>query len=1154
MKPSKKRLKRKQSNLSRVLASSNRQSVVHKNFFSLSPAEIRASAPKLIRHRHFERALYPNRDGASGIYSRHTNFIPLEKCLSWCLGLLEIHADVVIDFLKTQDLVLSNVLFQEYEEALSCVSGFEDKFGISAWSTSLQGTLLSIVSPGAQREFLEDTVRDSKSNDFFKALAFNLTNRFDDPEALQSESKFFELKIKRTFSGRMLNFLMYKLLPFNVEFKYDFEMILDIEKDSSAVDVFLCLTDFAICNMHSQDVVIQRLCKTVLSDLSKRFQHQLISDLAVAFGLLSPELIARNMLAVVDDYTSGDYASVHNRMLADVSLISNFGLVEIWAKSLARSNVHHEGLLSNILVPLVDVITRSQDYERACAELFAYCHAFSMFKWFRELRYFLERETRFYSREVNELIFNTSLLCSSLSTPAKLQVLARRGLIPDSDLELLMPQNSVTSKLFSRMRAQTILQPTADELEGIELSRQLRFCASWNVSRGRYEDAIPILETLVKSSDVRTSQDASKALVEVYRAIEQPEMAAQVYVGAVLENSYLLSAFDSKGLSDACASIIKTSKSVSVPIALSLHSRYVGDDYDAALKYSFECFLKNNDLVSPLQLLTQDAAADPGVVYFLRYICTPEVMKLYLYFDGPKQIEQCRVEICKFLLTIHEGDEELLFEVKDRTRRLVLREAVNQVQSGRIFSDANFLTGPTSSALKALYERFASLRQQDFSSLKDEVSLQEFLRVMRQEKSLIDHAHAIHIQDLVLNEKNAVFLKLIKLVRDEFAFGERGLNLYLSTRVRHGHFPTAIRKPLLENKLLASKATDAAEYKLARNWQVFFQPAADAESVVESSVINFSLKFNELIDEVNDKWFRIFTIDQDISGLRKEGEVDNSLFNYSVTALEAYYLQSELSVKASYTDFIASVSKWLWVRTEQNLINLRERLSNDMNDRAFSMLDELGKSVISKCGMETLGYFPDALARARNGLLQAFETVQGWFARAQGGNLKEFEIDIPVQIVSMAIDVEVSLDDQSKLCWDGQALNALVDALFILFENAVSKSKLSKQDIDLTVSALTTDEALTISVRNNCARVVNILEANEGLERYRNPERYQSAASAAQGEGGSGFFKLWHLLEKDMGLAHQVSLGFTSEEMFQVDIVIPLAEFEKVRSYESFTD
>ncbi|RQZ16799.1 tetratricopeptide repeat protein [Burkholderia sp. Bp9031] len=1062
--------------------------------------------------------------------------------------MLEAHKAELQYFLDEQGQLLGQILAEDYAAALHTVDSIEEKVGLSSWGVSLHGTLLSLIDADARRGYLSKVISESADNGFFKALAFNLTSRFDDPETLQSESRFFEMKIKRSFVGVMLHFLMYKLVPFNVEFEYDFEKILEIEKESSAVDVFQCLVDFLVNHLHDEDDTTVALCKRVLVDLRRNLQHSSLDNLAVAWGVLEPPTITAAAIEIVDLYTAGDYETVCRRMVEEEALIEHFGLVEIWAKALSRldTDVCPSAGLSHILLPLRDVLTKSSQYEKSRAMLLAYCHALGMFTWFRELRYLLERETRFYDAVTNEQLRQTSLLLSSLTTPAKAEVLARRGYIDIDTLRFLVTEDSVTARLFNRMRSSIDAEPTSTEMIGIDDTRQLKFRALWNLARHRYAAAIPLLEALLRSDDVRVAQDASRALIEAYRSTGAIEKAADVYVDAVLQNANLLSAFDSSGLAKACSEIIKDSRSISIPIVFSIHSRYIGDEYDAALKYSFERFLVNNEKPNPIDIANSERFTSVKMDYFLRHVCTPEVMKLYLYFDTPKDIEMCRVEVCKLLLERYEGDEELIFEVKDRTRRLVLREAVNHVQGSRIFSDANLLTGSPSVAFKTLFERFSVIRTQDFSGFEDELALSKFLKLMKEDELLFRNAHTIHVQDIVLNEKNSVFMKLIKLARDQFAFGERGINVYLSTRIRHGHFPNTIRKPLLDNFLLASKATDTAGYKMSRDWQDRVNPKASAVGVLEQAIVEFSIKLNELVDEVNDNWLRIFTIDQDISGLGKDGEATKSLFNYSVTAVEAYSLQSELGQKAIYTDFVSVAMRWLWERTEGNLIEIRRKIDEEMREKAISMLEELERHAIHNCGIENLGDFPDALARARVGLMQAFDTVLGWFTRARGTNILSFDLDIPVQIAKMSVDLQVNFGDASGLCWRGAFLNPFVDVLYILFENAVSKSGLPRDDVMVKVEAKILHDTVVISVENNCSVVADVSAENARLERYRDPANSQTPVNVAQGEGGSGFFKLWRLFDKDLNVRHVVKLGYVSEDRFLVEIEIPLIECEKV--------
>lgn len=1149
----KRKTKQRQSNLSRALASSNRLGIVQARFFeNLSSGEIRRSAPTLIRHRHFAKALSPNQDGYTNIYAAHTPKIGLEKCVAWCLGLLEAHKSSLDFFITAQDRLLECLLAQQLDAALEIVDAIEAKTGVSAWSVSLHGTLLTMVRPDERHGYISKVISSSAENGFFKSLTYHLTNRFDDPETLLSESRFFELTIKRSFVGGLLHFLMYKLVPYNVEFAYNFEEIINFEKDSSPLDIYLCLLDFITFNIGSSDEVMLALCRKTIADLRRNFHHHTLDDLAVAYGMERPSAIDELAMRVVDLYTSGKYCEVCDQLETSPKLILQFGLVEIWAKSLARIPERTPKFLQPILAALRDITIKSENHEKSRALLLAYCHALSAFKWFREMRYLLERETRFYSDEKNSSIRDFSLLLSHLSTPAKLQAIVDRGFIKASEARDLVPADSVTALLFERMRSTDELLVASDDLKQIESARSIKFQAAWYVSRGRYVEAVPLLEGLVHSCDHRISQDASRALVEAYRSLGDIEKAASVYVDAVLANIHLLSVFDTRGLCEACKGIIKSSASVALSIVLSLHSRFIGDSFDAALKYSFECYLKNNGVQSPVDLLPDIKTLEPKMLYFLRHVCTPEVMKLYLFFDSPQQIEQCRIDICKALLGRFEGDEDLVFEIKDRTRRLIARDAATQVHSSRIYSDANFLTGSASPAFRALYDRHAQLRLQDFSEWEDEQILQKVYGVFKDEPSLIRGAHTVHVQDLVLNEKNSVFLKLVKLMRDEFVFGEKGLNVYLSTRIRHGHFPNALRKPLLDNFLLATKSTDTAGLKLGKEAIDKLKLPPSTVSFIEMNLVEFNIELNRLIDEVNDNWLRIFTIDQDLSGLGKDAEIKKSLLNYSVTAVESFHIEQQLASGASYPDFVSLASRWLWARTEQNLEEVRDQISNQASKRVLEMLEELGRSANQKFGIYNLGAFPDALARTRTGLVQAFEVVEGWFARARSASIKSFELFVPVQIASAALNVEVELEDNSGIVWSGATLSPLVDAFYIFFENAVSKSKLAKDDLGVRVQAGIANDMLIISVSNKCVKILDVEHANKKLERYRSPGESRKVVSAAQGEGGSGFFKVWRLLLKDMSVTADMNIGFTDAENFQVRIVIPKSDFEKVCANADF--
>lgn len=1146
---------RKQSNLSRALSSSNRGHLVVERFFStLSAGEIRRSVSLVARHRHFYEAVQLN-SAESMFYAKRTPDLDLEKTLSWCLGVLEVHAEKIRRFLDFQSTVLSLLLNDERQALLQVLNDLDLSCGISVWSIGLRSSLLGLESQDMKREYISALITKAEDNNFFKSIIFNLSTRLDDFESLPSDTKFFEQKIRRSFSGGILHFLMYKLVPYNADFVYDFTHILQTEKESSPIDLYLCLLDLLIHGVIDQGGGNLTVRQRVASDLFRMFPSAIASELAVAHGLIAVPEPDQEAMHVLDLYTSGDYAGVCSAMEARLDLSRIFALVEIWAKSLVRCpDRMPDGPIVRYLRPLCDVILKSADFDRSKALLLACSFAYQGILWHKELRFFLDRETRFFSHPVNQRLKESSLLISPFLSPAKSLMLSRR--IGNSAVRFGSNEGqSVTVQLFSQMHSGSDSEPEDSELTGIEPNRRTKFRAQWNVSRGRYDVAIPLLLGLRLADDIRVAQDANRALVEAYLAVGKVEEAADVFVQTALENINMLSVFDSSGLCEACTKIISKSQSIAISIALSLHSRYVSDSYAAALKYSFERFLTNNGLVEPLDILQLEHVSADRIHYFLEHVCTPEVMKLYLHFESSKQIEEARILICRTLLERDVSQANMEFEVKDRTRRLVLREATSQVDQSRIYSDVNLLSGSSAATFQALFERFSAIRAGDFSNTDDEQTFAKLAGLMDQDSVVKAHAHSLHLENLVLNEKNALFLKLLKLVRDEFAFGDRGLNVYLSTRIRHGHLPNTLRRPLLDNSLLASRVTDAGSYRLNAAWADALQLPLSSHKQVEHAIMDFSMKFAVLVDELNDQWLRLFTIDQDISGLTNDAASKTALFNYSVSSVEAYYLQTQLDKKSTYTEFVALATAWLWSRTEQNLVSIRERLDTSMRSRASELLEELQRSAIQKCGIDRLGDVPDSIARARTGLSQALDTIRSWFTRARGANISSFELDVPVSIARRAADATVYFQDETGLIFKGAALNAMVDVFYNLFENCVSKSGIEKPQLWVKAAAKLSTDGLLITVENNCEDQVDYVSRNESLRRYSvsiGVEKRSEADAAAI--GGSGFFKISRALEKDLAVTHSLNLGYESANEFRVTILIPFSEIQKATIDEISTD
>ncbi|PTN42084.1 hypothetical protein DAI43_36190, partial [Achromobacter xylosoxidans] len=248
------------------------------------------------------------------------------------------------------------------------------------------------------------------------------------------------------------------------------------------------------------------------------------------------------------------------------------------------------------------------------------------------------------------------------------------------------------------------------------------------------------------------ARDATRDLITSFIELDLLELAAEVYVEAVLNNKNTLSSFDGRYLCQKLTKVISKSKSIYVPIAFSIYSSFVSGEFSSELKYSFESFLINIGARLPLDVVKDSNIEDRLKDYFLAYVAVPEVMKLYLEFDSAKDIEKYRVLICQHLIDRVYAMEGMVREAKERSRQLVLIDATKHVEKSRIYADTSVLsTGSIAVGLRQLCERSLALRANDYSLSMDDIA---FSSIYESGSVIVENAFLIHVQDVVLNERN----------------------------------------------------------------------------------------------------------------------------------------------------------------------------------------------------------------------------------------------------------------------------------------------------------------------------------------------------------------------------------------------------------------
>jgi len=1129
----------RQNKLNSILRSGNSGSkIVIKYFNDLSAPEIKRYAHLIYGHRHFIKSFKLSLLGdCLTFYSKMTPDVDLDKNVSWCIGVALNNFSEIRYFLEHQDLLTSAILNSQFDQAHCILDSIDIKCGISMWSVSIRGSLYALSDNyEGQLAFFNGLVERAGSNNFFKGVAHNSFNRYEEGSTYLANASAFKSQLKRLFREDLLNFLMYRLVLNDINFPYNYNHIINIEKNSSVIDVFNCLIDFSLFALHPKNKHLSDLGHNILSDLSVKFDDVYLFGIANCYDIPSKWNFYSDEFECLDNYTKGNYSEIKSIFDNNSSLGLKFSLFEIAAKASTRScTFSFSGLQQKLLESMVSVLVKDQNYELSVASLYNYCHCFYGLKWFKELYFILLRYTSFLNEEDYLYACNLSSALSGVDSPLKSRIMndKTRSLYLSKCGEVI--GTSITLDLFTYNATDTL------ELDSnIDTLRLNKYKAKKLLDNGNYAAAIELLAKLAASSDILLSHEAITMLISAYLKNGELQKAIAVYVENVLVNAYLLLCFNIKQLCDIAKSLIETSDCIMIPILLSFHSRYVDDEYDAALKYSFEKFLQNNSLTSPLELLLrQKDFPDNALYYYLEYICTPDVMKLYLYFDSTKDIETCRIDICKYLIEVGRSKDKLVEEVKDRTKKLVLRDAVKQVENSRIYADTTALISSGTNKYSQLYDKFASIRVKDYSTCEDEILLNKLYLALKI-KDLLAGSHTVHLIDCQLNEKNATFLNLIKRIRDEFTLGERGLNSHLSTRIRHGHLPTTLRKCVVDENLFVSKFDRDDRSTVNNYWKGKLEIINDDEiHKLHKTFAEFSKKYELFIEEVNDSWLQIVTLDQDLTNLAKDSKKIRGLFNYSVTALEAYSIQQRLPDTADYNDFLKIAIEWLWARTEQNLVTVRSKISGEVRERIYGLLDHLQKDLIAIVG--DAGKIPElnnAIGRARAMLNISIEQILVWFTRTELNLIETFEFDTVSEIAAKSLDVDIILAKHVNYTFRGGALNYLVDVLYILYENAISKSFISKPELKITVD-IGSDEsgAAILTVKNNCKHIDDIENANRNIDYYRKSYgKDEITDKSVQGEGGTGFFKINKILSKYMEINNSIEFGFIDHDSFYVEL------------------
>ncbi|MCT8987647.1 hypothetical protein [Shewanella phaeophyticola] len=1074
------------------------------------------------------------------IYKKRVSSIPLDKNIAWCLSIIEYHSDKLKEYQNLKLNLEVMILKGECNKSLNILDEIDDLCGVSIWSHSVRSAVQSFLLHDKSLKPIK-TFELIKNNYFLQYVTYYAGSYFNDPEIYFTSRNTHFNDIIRSADSSVTDFFLYRFFRLENTFVVDFEKIYEIEKNSSLIDIFELVVfsveyvkvrrlDFESTLKYNKNHFLSTLLKTGYTNYN---DLDLTTENNLNLQNLNEEFIT------IDLYTEGKYEDVIIRCQKYHLIIMDFSFAELCAKSLSRVEVKmDENFTSKILEAMKEVLIRSDKYDNALSYLACLANSFSKFEWFKQLGYFVERESRNKSIEEISRSEVGLYLFSRFNSPKKSCIFDERK----KYLKILSTiyNNSSSLALISGVNFSEL------KLKNLKINpeRLNKYNALNLINEGEYLGAESLLAKLINSQDRIIKIESLKiftSLLIIQRKFDE-------VLNLIIENSIygdsVFSIFDTDLLINSIENSKFKTNAIELPILYSLHSQFVNSKFDPVLKFSFENFLYQNNLRLPTELFgKEDIFGEEKLSFFLKWICTTEIMKLYLEFETSRDIEECRLEICNYLLSKRINIDDLQFEIKNISKNLIVRKAVQQVENSRIYVDQAIYKGRNSTPYRSLFERYLELLAKKRELMEDDVTFENLLTVLNiknlGEKSFWKSMSIVFIPDVNLSPKNATFLSLAKLMRQEFTYGEKGINNYLSTRIRHGVLPTAIRKSSMKESIYFPITMNLNSFKESLNREIIVQIKDEELERFLNIARKFTISLENQISLFNDKKLQIYTLE---SPLNKDDE-SHGMFNYSISPLETYALQSELPPSPSYEDLVRIITAWLWNRTDFILDEVKEYIETTFHSELNSIFDNF-ISEIQSLNMSQFGkrHFANAVSRAKAAISTDLKTVKSWFEHVDSEGDGEFELSTAIEIAKRSLSINLNSSEEYIHKMPQREVSYWVDVFFILFENALSKSKLDRDEVIINLKISNPQKnLLMIECMNNIRTIDSVENSNEHLEFYRQAYGNEELTSdAIQSEGGTGFFKVWKIIARDLGIKHNIEFGFKDNQVFYVRITLNL--------------
>ncbi len=1041
----------------------------------------------------------------------------LIKEMNWVLLSIRKHHYKFRDFISLKANFETAFMKAYYRDAGTILNEIEHHYGQSLWLIEVRLLLKEIEKGMAENKLYLSEITEKKGGHYISSIADFMSKKVERERSTNRYNAEFKNLVNRstsTFGAKNTEYYFFKANIYGLANYNYLPTILAFEQKAALIDrylsILICLRQH-ITSQNLSEIENRELSGRVYYLFKKLRDPELIKLHSALISLFPEALSADEIWAyrITDEYTAGNY----NQVIKECQSFlkdhwQTFDLYEIYCKALINSGKlfsplpGNETFINEILKNVYGLIKNDDDPELYVRALNKIALQLSSFCISDQIMNFLYRET-----DNNGQYLKQSMLCAPLFLPS----MGRYNEEETFSIKyfehyksLLGNQNILTITFLK-----AVVEKDLDQLKALPIPkyRRLIYEALVYESQERFEDAITVWTIL--RSDYSELSHIFKVTVEhlffCYLKVHRFEDALIIYVDAFFTNPYCIIRLRTEVLEEELrkSKMRFVEKSINLPLFFS-----IANSKKTVLSNAVELYFKKCGVITPTQYtekLTAGSIKETDMIkvyYFLQNVCTMSLFTHMVKIKGTKNKLNERLNVCIYLLNNEMADADAYIdEIDDIERELLIQEGLQEYDESKIFINDKMIKENLLKELEAdfnRYRKYGNLIKQ-YPRIKVLINTAVF-DVDADKKRSLDRA--VFSEDPMYDQFKQMFLEL----RDKFLFSQYGLMEFLSGRIRHGVFKSEIRPKFEKLELITERDANTGIYKHSEYWKTRLShlPSNIVNSILLLQTV-FSKKIDDLIEEDALKKYLQIKIE------KKNPE---GWFDYEYPDIELAVIYTSIPQKLPFDQFVDKCFAFLYVRTDANLVDIRQKITGEYSEKFEIVISEFETSVRELINEnyihELLTKINDIKAIVQNYL----NKVATWFNRS-GSVTRDFVID---KIIEMSLrhtnrgyaKKEISLtryNDCDRL-FKGEFYPYFIDLIRVFFVNILEHNDAVDGLIPAELTITEQWPILKISISNEISETGK----ERAIMHYAKVDEGRS-----QTEGKSGFPKVKRILKSYLG-------------------------------------